>query len=99
MKTRRNQPENTPRGRFRVTPGERPATTFIGGRHAIRFTTALPPGVLARLLARKNRHARLQTTGLKTQRPRQASMNDEFCNLSAGHSSRYKVVITGVWRP
>jgi len=69
MKTRRNQPESTPRGRFRVTPDERQATMFIGGRHATRFTTALPPGILARLLARKNRLTRPQTSGLVSQRP------------------------------
>ncbi len=64
MSSRRNQPENNPCGRFRCTPVERPATTFFSGRRTIGFTTALPAGVLARLLARKNRLVRLKTNGL-----------------------------------
>jgi len=67
MRPRRNQPENTPHGRFRCTPVERPATTFISGRRTIGFTTVLPAGVLARLLARKKRLMRLKTNGLTGQ--------------------------------
>jgi len=67
MSSRRNQPENNPCGRFRCTPVERPATTFFSGRRTIGFTTALPAGVLARLLARKNSLKRLKTNGLTGQ--------------------------------
>ena len=69
MKTRRNQPESTPRGRFRCTSVERLATTFISGRRTIGFTIPLPPGVLARLLARKTRHSRPKSSGLTSQSP------------------------------
>ena len=69
MKTRRNQPESTPHGRSRCTSVERLATTFINGRCASRFITALPSGVLARLLARKNRLMRLQINDLTGPRP------------------------------
>ena len=69
MKARRNQPENTPRGGIRCTLGKRQATTFAMRKHTIRFTTALlPPGILARLLARKNRLERLKTSSLMSPR-------------------------------
>ena len=69
MKTRRNQPESTPHGRFRCTPVERLATTFTNGRRTTGFTILLPAGVLARLLARKKRHSRPKSGGLTSQRP------------------------------
>jgi len=68
MRPSRNQPENTPCGRFRCTPVERLATTFTSGRRAIGFTTPLPPGVLARLLAQKQRLLRPKSDGLVNQR-------------------------------
>ena len=63
MKTRRNLPVNTPRGRCRCTSVERSATAFAMGRCTTRFTICLPPGVLARLLARKSRLVHLKTNG------------------------------------
>ena len=67
MRPSRNQPESTPRSRFCCTPVERLATTFINGRRTSRFITALPPGVLARLLARKKRLLRLKINDLTGQ--------------------------------
>ena len=67
MRPRRNQPENTPHGRCRCTPAERQATTFTSGRRTARFTIALPAGVLARLLAQKNRLMRLKVNDLTGQ--------------------------------
>ena len=67
MKTRRNQPESTPHGRFRCTPVERLATTFTNGRRTTGFITALPAGVLARLLARKKRSMCLKVNDLTGQ--------------------------------
>ncbi len=68
MKARQNQPENTPRGSSRCPFGKRQATTFVRGRHPIRFNTALPPGILARLLARKNRLERPKAERLTSRR-------------------------------
>ena len=67
MRPSRNQPENTPRGRFRCTPAERLATTFISGRRTTGFISALPAGVLARLLARKKRSMCLKVNDLTGQ--------------------------------
>ena len=67
MRPSRNQPESTPRSRFCCTPVERLATTFINGRRTSRFITALPPGVLARLLARKKRSMCLKVNDLTGQ--------------------------------
>ena len=78
MKVRRNQPENTPRGNRRCILGGRKATTFTIGKHAMRFATALPPGVLARLLARKKRLERPKTTDLTSQRLVQTPDNRRF---------------------
>ena len=55
MKLRRNQPATTLRGSYHFAPCERPATASARGRCATRHPLSLPPGLLARLLARKNR--------------------------------------------
>jgi len=99
MRPRQNQPESTPCGRFRSTPVERQATAFINGWRATRFTSPLPPGVLARLLARKNRLLRLKTKVLPGQRLFHLSNTQEFPGLSFGLSNRYGTGDRWCWRP
>ena len=63
MKSRRNQPANHPGDRcFRASP-KRLATTFAGEQRPTRFVTPLPPGVLVRLLAHRNRLMRPTLAG------------------------------------
>lgn len=88
MKLRRNLPVNTPRGRHHCASAERAATTFIHRRTVIRSITVLPPGVLARLLARKNGLLRRKIQAAISLRQMGLPLLDEYRASSFGTRHR-----------
>jgi len=88
MKLRRSQPVNTPQRRCHHTSAERPATTFARRRCSTLSARALPAGVLARLLARKNRLLRQKIEGVISLRQMGLPLLDGFRASSSGPKSR-----------